>query len=91
MNLSEDQFKALSDADRQARFGEMRQLDLLKQVAQAGREAAAKGDTARAQKYFESLKRCGAALSGPDCLSLVQLAGKAFSKLGDAELGKLSK
>ncbi len=94
LSLTEDQFKALSDAGRQARSGEMmKQLDSLKQlaaaVAQAGREAASKGDSAQARKYYTSLKQCGTALSGQDCLSIVQLVGKALNKMADTELAKI--
>lgn len=94
LSLTEDQFKALSDAARQAKSAEMMsQLDWVKKlaaaVAQAGRDAAAKGDTAQARKYFTSLKECGTALESPDCLSLVQLVGKAFKKLADTELAKI--
>ncbi|MCD8534205.1 MAG: hypothetical protein LR011_05205 [Verrucomicrobia bacterium] len=94
LSLSEDQFKALSNAARQTKSNEMLpQISSLKQlgeaVAQAGRDAAAKGDTAQARKCFTSLKQCGTALSSPDCLSLVQLVGKAFEKMSDAELAKI--
>jgi hypothetical protein len=94
LSLTEDQFKALPDAERQAKSGEMMsQLDSLKKlasaVAQAGREAAAKGDTAQARKHFTSLKECGTALDSPDCLSLVQLVGKALKKMADTELAKM--
>jgi len=96
LNLAEDQFKSLSDADRQAKSGEMmKQLDSLKQlaaaVAQAGRDAAAKGDTAQAGIYFTSLKQCGTALGSPDRLTLVQLVGKSLNKLADTELAKIGK
>ena len=94
MSLTEDQFKALSDAERQAKSGEMfSQLDSVKKlaaaVAQAGRDADSKGDTALARKHFTSLKQCGTALDSPDCLSLVQLVGKGFKKTADTELAKI--
>ena len=94
LSLSESQFKALSDADRQTKSSAMMsQLDSLKQlaaaVAQAGRDAASKGDTAQAKKYFTSLKQCGTALSSPGCLQIVQLVGKAFDKLSDKETAKI--
>jgi hypothetical protein len=57
-------------------------------VAQAGRDAAAKGDAEQARKYFLSLKQCGTALDRPDSLSLVQLVGRAFKKMADTELEK---
>jgi hypothetical protein len=94
LSLTEDQFKALSNAERQAKSGEMMsQLDSLKElaraVAESGRDAASKGDTAQARKYFTSLKQCGTALDSPDCLSLVQLVGRAFKKMADTELAKI--
>jgi len=94
LSLSEVQFMALSNAEREAKSAEMMsQLDLLKKlggaVAQAGRDAASKGDTVEARKHFTSLKQCGMALEGPDCLRIVQLVGQAFKKMGDAELAKI--
>jgi hypothetical protein len=94
LSLTEDQFKALSDAERQAKSADMMsQLDSVKKlaaaVAQAGRDASAKGDPAQARKYFTSLKQCGTALDSPDCLSLVQLVGKAFKRMADTELAKI--
>jgi hypothetical protein len=93
LGLSEDQFKSLSEADRQARSTEMMpQLDSFKQlaaaVAQAGREAAAKGDKDQARKCFAAVKDSGTALDRPDCLSIVQLVGKSLKKMADAELAK---
>ena len=94
LSLSEEQYKTLSDAERQAKSGEMMtQLDSLKRlaraVAEAGRDAAARGDAAQARKYFTSLKQCGTALDSPDCLSIVQLVGRAFKRLADTELAKI--
>jgi hypothetical protein len=94
LSLSEDQFKALSDADRQAKSAEMMaQLVSLKQLAaaviQAGQDAASKGDVTQVRKYFTSLKQCGTALARPDCLSLVQLVGQSFIKRADTELAKI--
>jgi hypothetical protein len=95
LSLSEDQFKALSNKDRQAKSSEMLpQVDSLKQlaaaVAQAGREAAAKGDVAQARKYFTSLKACGAALDTSDSLALVKLVGQGLKKRADSEMAKLA-
>ena len=94
MSLTEDQFKGLSSADRQAKSGELTaQLDSFKRlaaaVAQGGRDAASKGDAAAAEKYFTSLKHCGTALESPDCLQLVQLVGKAIEKMSDKEMAKI--
>jgi hypothetical protein len=96
LSLTEAQFQSLSNTDRQAKSNEMLpQVSALKAlaaaVAQAGRDAASKGDSAQAQKCFASLKRCGTALSSPDCLSLVQLVGKAFNKMADTEVATLGK
>jgi hypothetical protein len=96
LSLSEEEFQALSNAEREACSREMMsQLDIFKKlaaaVAQAGRDAAAKGDTANARTYFTSLKRCGMALDQPGCLRLrvLQLVGREREKLADAELGKV--
>ena len=96
LNLSESQFESLSDADRHAKSDEMmRQLNFLRQlaaaVAQAGRDAASKGDTTQARKCFATLKQCGTALNSPDCLKLVRLAGNGFNKMADTELAKIGK
>src|SRR5258706_8984947 len=57
LSLSEDQFKALSDAERQGKSGEMfSQLDSLKQLAaaaaQAGHDAASKSRATQAPEDF---------------------------------------
>ena len=93
LNLSEAQFKALPAADRETKSNEMlSQLASLKQlaaaVAQAGRDADSKGDTAQAQKYFRSLQQCGAALDDPQCLLIVQKVGKAVKEMADKEVTK---
>ena len=94
LSLSEAQFKALSNADRQAKANEMTaQLASLNHLAaavrQAGQDAASKGDFAQARKCFTALKQCGTALAGPDCLSLVQLVGQGLIKKADSELAKI--
>lgn len=94
LNLSEDQFKALSVTEEQAKSSEMTsQLGSLKQLAaavvQAGEAAAAKGDTTQARKYFTALQQCGVALDSSNCLKLVQLVGQGFEKRAQAELTKL--
>jgi hypothetical protein len=69
------------------------QLDSFRQlaaaVAQAGRDAASKGDAAQARKYFASLKQCGKALESPNCSSLVQIVGQSLQKKADTELLKI--
>ncbi len=94
LSLTESQFAALSDAERQAKSSDMMsQMASLKQLAQAvvqaGHDAASKGDATQARKYFTSLKQCGTALESPDCMQLVQLVGKAFGKMADSELAKI--
>jgi len=91
LSLTESQFAAQSDADRQAKSSVLTaQLDSFKQLAaavrQAGSDAASKGDAAQARKVFTSLKQCGTALASPDCLSLVQLVGQGLIKRADTEL-----
>jgi hypothetical protein len=94
LSLSEAQFTALSNAEREAKSPPMMaQLDSLKRlaaaVAQAGRDAAAQGDHTAARRHFTSVKQCGAALDSPSCLRIAQLVGQAFTRLADAELTKL--
>ena len=94
LSLTEDQYKALSNSEREARSREITsQISSLKQLAQAvmqaGRDAAAKGDTAQARKYFTSLQDFGAAVGGSDSMLIVQLVGKAIRKMGDTELAKV--
>ena len=93
LSLSEDQFKSLPDWER--RRSEMRpQIDSLKQlaaaVAQAGRDAAAKGDVAQARKHFAALRECGAALDTSDSLAMVRLVGQGMKKRAETEMSKLT-
>ncbi len=94
LSLSEDQFKVLLADERQSRGTELTsQVDafrrLASSVAEAGRDAAAKGDPALARKYFASLQQCGTALESSNCLAIVQLVGKAVKKMGDTEMAKV--
>ncbi len=94
LSLSEKQFKSLSNSERTAKSGEMMaQVESLKKlgtaVADAGREAAAKGGKEQARRNFTSLTQSGTALDSPDCLAIVQLVGKGFKKIGETELAKL--
>ncbi len=95
LSMTEAQFAALSDADRQLRFGELTaQLDLVKHLAasvsQAGRDAAAKGDSEQAKKFLTSLQNCGAALDTPERLKLVRMVGKTMKEMGSNELAKIA-
>jgi hypothetical protein len=94
LSLTEEQFKALSNPDRQTKSSEMLpQIDSLKRlaaaVAQAGQDAAAKGDAAQARKHFAALKECGAALDTSD-LALVRLVGQGMTKRAETEMLKLT-
>jgi hypothetical protein len=94
LSLTEDQFKSLSEADREAKSKDMMsQLGLLKQlaaaVAQAGIDSAAHGDSAQARKYLMSLEQFGTALNSPDYMKIVQLVGVGVKKRADAELAKI--
>jgi hypothetical protein len=96
LSLSEAQLKTLPEEDRALKSREIpAQLDLLKQlataVAQAGREAAALGDTNQAGKCFGSLKACGSALNRPEYLRLVQQTGQVMKRMGELALARLGK
>ena len=94
LSLSEEQFMSLARADRNAKqseliakVGEVKQLG--RAVLQAGTDAAAKKDHAQARKHFTSVKQCGEALQGPECLAILQGTGKALKHMADDELAKL--
>jgi poly-gamma-glutamate capsule biosynthesis protein CapA/YwtB (metallophosphatase superfamily) len=94
LNLSEDQFKALPSADSGAKAQEMiTQISWFKQVsdavAQAGIDAAAKGDTAQAREYLTSFRQFGLALESQDYMRFVNLYGKGIENKANAELAKI--
>ncbi|MEY2409241.1 MAG: hypothetical protein QOF48_1911 [Verrucomicrobiota bacterium] len=96
LGLSEPQFVALRSSDRQVKTDELFvQLDALKrlasEVAQAGRDAAAGGDMAAAQKHFWALKQFGTNLDTTNNLRVVQLVGQAMTRIADAEMGKVGR
>ena len=95
LSLSEDEFKALSNSERQAKSSEMfQQIDSLKRlaaaVAQAGQDAAAKGDTAQARKHLTSLREFGSALDTSNSLALLRLVGQSIQKSADTKMSKLA-
>ena len=94
LSLTEAEFKTLAAAERLSKSKEMLpQIGALKQlaaaVAQAGRDAAANGDAARARQCFSSLQECGVALDTPSALALVQLVGRGIKKMAETELSRL--
>jgi hypothetical protein len=95
LSLSEEQFKSLPPADREAKMKDMiSQISALKEpamaVLQAGRDAAGKKDVVQARKYFTAVKQYGEALDSPDTILFVKQLGPFFKQLADAELSKLS-
>jgi hypothetical protein len=94
MSLSEAQFDALPKAEAESKMNEfMPQMatirDLTKGVLQAGNDAAGKGDSAKARKYFESVKQFGGALESPEHLKIVELAGRGIKQMAETELVKV--
>jgi hypothetical protein len=94
MSLSEEQFKKLPAAQRDAKAAEVQaQLAALRKLAgavtQAGRDAAAKQDLDGARKYFTALQQCGQALDAQDAMLIVKLVGQALQKMAVAEQAKL--
>ena len=93
LSLSDAQFNALSETENNAKSSDLlAQFDSLKQlaraVAQAGDDAAAKGNTAQARKCYTSLDQCGAALD--NCvLRLVKLVGQTFQKIAKSKLAMI--
>lgn len=96
LGLSADQINALSAAEKEAKAGEMAaelgSLNaLLVEVMQAGKAAAASGDTTQARKHFTALQQCGAALASPRYPAIVQSTGQGFEARAKAELTKMGK
>jgi hypothetical protein len=100
LSLSEAQFqsqiKALSTASevQDKRTEMMTELNAVKQlaasVAQAGADAASRGDLAGARKHFDSLKQCGEALDNSNSLAIVRLVGQGMKKRADTGMSKLA-
>ncbi len=95
LSLTEDQFKKLSQAERETKSAELLpQLEKLKKLAvavtQAGRTAVATGDTPEARKHFTAVQECGAALDTPHSLAIAQLVGRSLKKMAAAEMTKLA-
>jgi hypothetical protein len=96
LNLTEAQFKSLSDSERQLRGDELTaQLDLVKQLASAvsnaGRNAASTGDAERARQCYSALKQFGVAIDGPKALTLLKMVGQVSIKMADRGLASLGK
>ena len=92
--LSEKQFVALPRDQQTSASTELLQQgkilrELVAAVRQAGLDAAAQRDIAQARNYFAAIQQCGEALDGPEATALVNLLGRAFQKLAEAELAKL--
>ena len=95
LNLSQDQFKALPAGDGTAKAEAIiTQISCVKQlsdaVAQAGLDAAAKGDEAQAREHFTSLRQFGLALQNPNNPGLVlSVYGKGMENKANAGLAKI--
>lgn len=94
LGLTDAQMKALPDADRQLKTNEMlAQLGLIKQLAtavnNAGQQAAAKKDAARARQCFISLKQFGAVLDAPGNQQLVRFTGQVCNNMANLGLARL--
>jgi PBP1b-binding outer membrane lipoprotein LpoB len=94
LNLRNDQFKSLTDAQYQSKSVQLTaQLQNLRGLAtaveQAGRDAALKGDTTQAPKCFMSLKQCSIGWDNAENLQIVQLVGQAMRKMSEKDLAKI--
>lgn len=92
LRYSEAEFAALPQAVREKINQPMLdQVQALKTlcagVAESGREMRKNGDKAGAENCFNQLAKCGKALEQPGSLALVQMVGKAMTKLAEKELG----
>lgn len=96
LGLTDTQFKAIPEGERQLRTDEMlAQLDLMKQLAtavsNAGDAAAAKGEALQARQCYESLKRFGAALDDPKAQQLLRMVGQVSKRMAEHGLARLPK
>lgn len=57
-------------------------------MAKVGRDAAENGDQTKACMIFTSLRKCGAALDGPNSLRMLQIVGKHWKETADTNLQK---
>jgi hypothetical protein len=94
LNLSEDQFKSLSEADYHAKSREMlSQLSSLKELAnavgEAGHDAIKKGDATKARKCYMSLKQFGTALDTPAYPQITRLVGQGYRKMADKQMATI--
>ncbi|HEX3624340.1 MAG TPA: carboxypeptidase-like regulatory domain-containing protein [Verrucomicrobiae bacterium] len=94
LSLSEQQFVALPEAQRKMLAKEIKkQVERFRKltvaVFEAGRAAAAKGESIKARKIFKSIKQCGAALGNPGCLRPLQIVGEDLEKKADVALHTL--
>ena len=94
-NLSESQLQTLGASSRKAKLDQlMPQLDTFKKLArgvvEAGRDAAARKDTAYARKCFAAIRQSGQALEGPQSMRIVRLVGQAMTKMADTESAKIA-
>lgn len=64
--------------------------ELIGAVADEAKQAAARGDTTMARRYYAAIRECGQTLQSPEFTLLVQLVGRKFVKLADEELSKLN-
>jgi hypothetical protein len=99
LNLTEDEFRSqirsLFTPESVNAMGTnlYAEIDPMKRLAaavgQAGQQAAAQHDYAKARKYFTALQQCGDALDGTNSLALVKMVGQGLKKRAETELSKL--
>lgn len=96
LNLSEAQFEAIPQAEREKNHEDVSGvINALRQTAtatvRAAHEAAAKGDKETARKYLEAVKNCGQALDKPDRLNVLIILGQSMQRDADRELSHLDR
>jgi len=94
MKMSEEELASLPAAERQAIVEEALGLtktlrDVVRQTLLLGDETLKGGDKETARAYYEAVERCGQALSGPERLVVIQVAGKAMVTAGQDKLRRM--
>lgn len=93
-SLSEEEFRVLDHQEREKKLdalhARLRLLrELIRAVAEAGKNAAAQGNTVQARQYFSAIREFGGALNSSGYTDVLRGTGKGFVGTADSELQNL--
>ena len=95
LNLSEDEFRALSRDERTRKQKEYMELvrtfkNLSRHCRSVAESAQASGDKQTAKAHYEAVLHLGEALSSPERVSIMQGTGKALVRMAEEKLSALN-